>query len=71
MQLNTADLENICEALHQMEFRCARNIRLVEDVLYFTADPNAETELSLLQDSLDRCRTTMEKVQQLCRDKPS
>ena len=65
MQLNAADLENICEALDQMEFRCARTIRLVEDVLYFTADPNAETELALLKDSLKKYRATMQKMRQL------
>ena len=63
MNLNTADLENICEALDQMEFRCARNIRLVEDVLFFTADLNAETELALLRSSLARYHATKEKIQ--------
>ena len=62
MQFDSSDLENICEALHQMEFRCIRNIHLIEDAQLISTDANSQVELSLLRNQLQRCHTSMEKI---------
>lgn len=68
MDLTPADLNNICEALEQMEFRCARNLYLIEDVIQTTGDQNARLEQELLQKSLDRYQTTLFKIKALQKD---
>lgn len=68
MNLTPADLNNICEALEQMEFRCARNLYLIEDVIQITGDQNARLEQELLQKSLDRYQTTLFKIKALQKD---
>ena len=65
MLLNNADLENICEALHQMEFRCARNIHLLEDSFLSAVDQDSKIELAVLREQLQQYHATMEKIQLL------
>lgn len=65
MLLNNTDLENICEALHQMEFRRARNIHLMEDSFLSAADQDSKIELAVLREQLQQYHTTMEKIQLL------
>lgn len=65
MLLNNTDLENICEALHQMEFRCARNIHLMEDSFLSAVDQDSKIELAVLREQLQQYHATMEKIQLL------
>ena len=61
MLLNNADLENICEALHQMEFRCARNIHLLEDSFLSAVDQDSKIELAVLREQLQQYHATAAK----------